>query len=122
MASQVLGIIDAVWKGSKIDCEKGSSFKLGGLKQVVVVTGQSVDYANELEASDVKVITVLRRGQSLVGLFSAGAGELQILCDTGQSYVWADAFVTNLAEATSGEGGKITMMFGGSSPQELLNG
>jgi hypothetical protein len=49
-------------------------------------------------------------------------GELQVICDTGQTYVFADAFLTDRPEMTSGEGGKIELKWAAGAPEELLNG
>jgi hypothetical protein len=119
--AQVLGLITVTFMGTKIDVEKGGTAKLGGLMQKGLVVGQQVDYVNEFDMSEINVTTRLRRGDSLIALFASGQGELQVLCDTGQTYVWPDAFVANLPEFTAGDGGKVKIKWNAGSPTELLN-
>lgn len=118
--AQVLGITDIIWRGQSFAVEKGSTFKLGGLKNVPVVTGRRVDHAQEYEASEIKATFALRRGMSLLAIFAPGEGPLEVLCDTKQSYSWTDAALTNRPEATSGEGGKVEAMWSAGEPNEVV--
>jgi hypothetical protein len=120
---QTLGIIDIVWKGQKIPVEKGAKIRIGGLKANPVMSGRRVGYAHEWQNSEVTATTHLQRGQSFKTLYSAGEGELQVLCDTGQTYIMADAFlVDDRPEITGGEGGKIELKWAAGEPEEQLNG
>lgn len=118
--AQVLGITDIIWRGQNIPVEKGSTVKLGGIKGMPVVTGRRVDEAREFEASEIKGTFALRRGMSLLAIFAPGQAGLEVLCDTGQSYSWTDAFVTNRPEATSGEGGKVEIIWAAGEPNEVV--
>lgn len=120
--AQTLGIVDLVWKGRKLAVEKGAELTLGGLKNTPVMYGRQVGHAQEMEASNVTAVVPLERGQRLSDLWAAGPGELQVLCDTGQTYVFPDAFLTNRPNATGGEGGKVRLEWSGGTPEELLNG
>jgi hypothetical protein len=119
--AQVLGLVDVIWNGQKIDVEKGSKVKLGGLMQKPLVVGQQVDFSAEYDMSEITVTTRLRAGDSLLSIFSSGAGELQVLCDTGQTYAWSDAFIANRPDFTAGEGGKVQIKWNASAPTELLS-
>jgi len=119
--AQVLGLIDVVWKGTKIDVEKGGKVKLGGLMQKPLVVGQQVDYSAEYDMSEITVTTRLRAGDDLLKMFSAGAGELQVQCDTGQTFTWSDAFIANRPDFTAGEGGKVQIKWNASAPTQLLS-
>lgn len=118
--AQTLGVVDIVWRGQKVPVEKGAKLKLGGLKNNVVTMADGVDRAQEFEPSEVTATTSLRRGQRLSDLFGTAEGELQVRCDTGQTFVWFDAFVTNRPEATGGEGGKVEIKWSGGEPEEIL--
>lgn len=120
--AQTLGIIDIVWRGRRIAVEKGAKFKPGGVKNNVVVAGRQVHRAEEFVAGEVTATTTLERGQRFLDLVATGSGELQVLCDTGQTLVWPDAFLQEIPEATGGEGGKIPMNWAVGVPQELING
>jgi hypothetical protein len=118
--AQTLGIIDLTWRGQRLAIEKGAKLKLGGVKNTVVVTGKQVHRAEEFEASEVTATIPLLRGQSLLALFGTGEGALSALCDTGQTYSWPDAFLTNRPEATGGEGGKVELTWAAGAPEELI--
>ncbi|MDO9501389.1 phage tail tube protein [Falsiroseomonas sp.] len=118
--AQTLGIVDFTWRGQSIPAKKGSKFKLGGTKSNPVVTGRRVDHAHEFEASEVSATFALRRGMSLLALFAPGEGPLEVLADTGQTYSFPDAFVTNRPEATSGEGGDVEIMWSAGEPNEVV--
>lgn len=120
--AQTLGILDVTWQGRNLAVDKGAKFKLGGLKKTALIAGRQVHYANEFEASEITATIPLPRGQRLLDLYPTGTGELQIVCDTGQTYVFADAFLTNRPEATAGEGGKIELVWSAGEAEELLNG
>lgn len=120
--AQTLGIVDIVWKGKGIPVEKGAKFKPGGLLNTPVVLSRRVDRSANFEAGEVTATTTLQRGQRLMDLLDAVEGELTVLCDTGQTLSWPDAFLTVLPEATGGEGGKIELKWAVGTPEELLNG
>lgn len=118
--AQVLGIVDIIWQGQNIAVEKGAKLKLGGIKNNKVVYGRRVDRAQEFMASEVKATTHLRRGQRLGSLVNLGEGELQLVCDTGQTFVFPDAFLEGEQEMTGGEGGKIELTWAAGDYEEVL--
>lgn len=117
---QVLGIIDIIWQGRNIPVEKGAKLKLGGLKNNPVVYGRRVGRAQEYVPSEIEAVTVLERGQKFKELYGPGEGELQVQCDTGQSYVFPDAFLTDQIEMTGGEGGKLSLKWAAGDYEEIL--
>ncbi|MGN6777571.1 phage tail tube protein [Rhizobium sp.] len=118
---QTLGIIDIVWRGTNIPVEKGAKLRLGGIKNNSVTYGRKVGRAEEYQGSEITATTNLEKGQSLTNLLDPGEGELQVKCDTGQTYVWEDAFLDgDRPEATGGEGGKIELKWAGGTPEEIL--
>lgn len=120
--AQTLGIVDIVWRGEKLACEKGSELMLGGIKKNPVIYGRQVGWAGEMEASTVTATFPLERGRRMSDLWATNQGELQVICDTGQSYVFPDAFLTNRPNATGGEGGKVKLEFAAGFAEEILNG
>lgn len=117
---QTLGIIDLVWKGRKLAVEKGAKLKLGGIKNNAVPYGRQVGRAQEFEPSEITAVIPLKRGERIGDTFSQDEGELQVICDTGQTYVWPDAFITNRPEMTGGEGGKIEVMWSAGEAEEII--
>lgn len=120
--AQTLGIVEIVWRGVKLAPEKGAEGRLGGLKNVPVMYGRKIGRAQEMESSMVKATVPLERGMRLLPIWADGEGELQFLCDTGQTYVIADAFLVNRPNFTGGEGGKVELEWEGSGADEVLNG
>jgi hypothetical protein len=118
--AQVLGIVDIVWRGRNIPVEKGAKIKVGGIKNNVVAYGRKAGRAQEFEPSEVTAVTNLEAGQRWGNLWDPGEGELQVVCDTGQTFVFGDAFLTDIPEITGGEGGKIELKWGGGAPDEVL--
>lgn len=119
---QVLGLVVIRWNGRLVPVEKGAKVKLGGMKQMPIVYGRQIGRAQEWEASEITAVTSLQRGQSIDDFYAVAEGELQVQCDTGQSYVFSDAFLTDRLEITGGEGGKIELKWAAGDYRELLNG
>ena len=117
--TQVVGIIDAIFNGQKIPLEKGAVFNPGGFKNNTVIAGRQVFRAQEVVASKLEGTTVLAAGQKLSDVIPQGEGELQVICDTGQTFVVPDAFRTEVPDITGGEGGKIKLVFNGSAAAEI---
>jgi hypothetical protein len=121
--AQTLGLISVIWRGSKIKIDReNSSVSLGGLVQEEIITGQQVDYANVFKTSVIQATTVVERGQSILSLYAPGQGELQVQCDTGQTYTWPDAFLTGEPKFQGGKGGRLKLEWKAGTPTEVLNG
>ncbi|MCY1666243.1 phage tail tube protein [Rhizobium sp. SL86] len=119
--TQVLGIIDIVWRGRTIPVEKGATIRLGGIKNTGVTYGRTVGRAGEFQGSEVNATTNLQRGQRATDLFDETEGELQVRCDTGQTFVINDAFLEgDRPVITGGEGGKIPLKWMGGVAEEIL--
>ncbi len=118
--AQYLGIVDLVWKGLSIKVEAGSKVLIGGLQNKEVITARAVGRAQEFKPSSIEATTVLERGQRATEIYSEGEGELQVSCDTGQTLVFADAFLTERGDMTGGEGGKITLKWSAGEPEEII--
>jgi hypothetical protein len=117
---QTLGIIDLVWQGAKIPLDaKSGTITLGGLKNTGLVAGRQVHRSQEYEMSMVEATTPLFAGQTLSNLFTNTEGELQVVCDTGQSFIIPDAFLTTTGNATAGDGGKVKLQWNGSQALEI---
>lgn len=119
--AQVLGIVDIIWRGQNIPVEKGAKIRPGGIKNNAVTYGRKTARAQEVQGSEVTATTNLEKDQRWGNLWDAGEGELQVVCDTGQTFVIADAFlVDDIPEITGGEGGKIELKWAGSAAEEVI--
>ncbi|MCP4562014.1 MAG: hypothetical protein GY873_08770 [Bosea sp.] len=118
--TQVLGIVDIIWRGQNIPVEKGAKLTLGGIVNTAVVYGRKVGRAQSFEASEVEAVTALERGQKFKERYgNPGEGELQVQCDTGQTFTWPDAFLVDRREMTGGEGGKVPLKWNAGEPEEI---
>lgn len=117
---QTLGIIDLYWGGQKIDIEKGGTVKLGGVRNKPVIVGRKVMRAQEMLESEVDVTSVVEAGVSVLGLLGTSEAEMQVKCDTGQTFVWDSAFIEGAPEFSGDEGGKLKIKLVGGEAQELL--
>lgn len=118
---RTLGVISIVWKGRNIPVEKGAKLKLGGMKNNPVVYGRKVGRAQEFVQSEVTATTAFEEGQVFADLYDEEEGELQVGCDTGQTYTFTDAFMTERSELTGGEGGKAELKWAAGDYQEVLS-
>lgn len=116
---QTLGIVDIVWRGRTIPVKKGATFKPGGIQNIPVTYGRKVGRAQEFVGSSVEATTNFERGMRFGTLWDPGEGELQVVCDTGQTFVMRDAFLTERPDLTGGEDGQFTLMWAASAPEEV---
>lgn len=105
--AQALGIIDIIWRGQKLAVKAGAKFQNGGIQQKEIIVGGQVDYMREMVAGKTTAAKSFRRGDSLAAIYAPGEGELQVLCDTGQSYV-GQAFLSN-RPALTGDSGTLDL-------------
>ena len=118
---QVLGIIEVFWGGKQVDIKPGGSVKIGGMVNSPVIYGGNVGRAQKMEQSEVNVKAIVEQGMTITDLFGSGATQekqLQVLCDTGQSFVWADAFISGPLDITAGDNSEIDLHFVGGTPME----
>jgi hypothetical protein len=115
----VLGIIKAFWLGSQIDIKPGGTVKLGGLVNTPVVFGEQVEPARKMEASEVSVKAVVKDGLVVTDTFNVKQrGELQVQCDTGQTFVWDSAFINDAITITSGDNSEVDVKWACGTPLE----
>lgn len=118
---QTLGIVDIIWRGRAIPAKKGAKIKPGGLENQVVVAGRKVGRSQQFVATEVTATTNFERGQRFEGaIWSTDEGELQVVCDTGQTFVCRDAFLTERPEITGGEDGQYELKWAGGACEEVL--
>src|SRR4051794_33431136 len=112
--AQVLGIVDIIWKGATLEIEKGASIKLGGIRNKGVTAGRKGHRSQEFQMSEVKAAVLFKKGDVLTTLLDAAEGELQFVCDTGQTMVMPEAFLVDAPTLTGGEGGKLDLTWNAS--------
>lgn len=118
---QVLGVMQIFWRGREIPVETGATYRPAGMMQKPVSYGRRVGHAGEFAGGQCEATTNLEAGQSLAELLARGEGELQVICDTGQTFVHPDAFLSgDIPTVTGGEGGKIPLVWAFSEGEEVL--
>lgn len=116
---QVLGIIDLYWGGTKIDIKPGGSVKLGGMINSAVIYGRQVGRAQKMATSEISVKAIVKAGMNVSDTFGTSLEqELQVLCDTGQTFTWDTAFRQGELDITVGENSEIDLKFAAGTPME----
>lgn len=120
--AQTLGVVDIIWKGVNLQVvTNGAKLTLGGLRNNTVTYGRTASRAQQYAESKVSATVHLKKGQRYGSIFNVEEGELQVICDTGQTYVFPDAFLTgDHPEVTSGEGGNIPLNWAASGYEEII--
>lgn len=118
--AQVLGIIDLYWGGNRIDIKPGGSLKLGGMINTPVIYGQQVGRAQKMAHSEVNVKAIVKAGMTVTDLFGASLEQqLQVGCDTGQTFVWDTAFRQGELDITVGDSSEVDLKLVGGVPMEV---
>lgn len=115
---QTIGIIDIVWGGRRLAVEKGAKILLGGLKNNSVMFGRGVARSQEFVASRVTATIVMPKGLRYDDVVGGDERELQALCDTGSTFVFPAAFITDRPEF--GDDGKMAITWEAGEYEEIL--
>jgi hypothetical protein len=119
--AQALGVVDIIWRGVTIPITpETGKIKLGGDKNTPVTAGRKVHRAVTFEPSEIEGTTVLLRGQSIADFGGVGEGDLVVICDTGQTYTFPDAFLTEPLSLAANKGGEIALKWTAGQWQETL--
>ncbi len=120
--AQSLGIIGLTWGGMRLSVDaKSSSFSRGGLVNTAVVAGQTVRQAQSYVAPMVKASFPLDKGMSLSALTALNGSELQVVCDSGQTYTINGAFITKDPMVKGGPGNNVSVEWSGDPAVEVLS-
>ncbi len=115
----LLGIVTASWGGTEIPLKPGNSIELGGLVSNPVVYGTTVDFANSMKPSMISLKVAVKQGTNIQTLFPSGIKqELQISADTGQNFVWDNAFRSGTIKISDGDNSEATVEFAAGQPLE----
>ncbi len=117
--AQFLGIIDIVWRGVNIPVDKGAKYRPGGIQNNVVTTGRKVGRSQEFIGAEITATSHFEKGQRWGNTWDPGEGELQLLCDSGQTFVHNDAFLTEIPEIDEAEG-SFDLKWAASPGEEIL--
>ncbi len=119
MSNKFLGRATIRLNGQVYETAAGAQLDLGGTKRNTIVTGRKVGYAEETAPATITGTTSLMEGQSLEELRNLTDATVIFECDTGQSYVIREAFLTEPPTLKDGAGGEVTINIAGYGAEEL---
>jgi hypothetical protein len=115
------GIMDLLWGGTKLAVDtKGSSFSPGGLVSTAVVTGRTITSAQQVMAPSIKASFALTKGMSLNAIRALNNSEMQVICDSGQTFIVQGAFLTKDLMVKAGAGANVSAEWSGQPASESL--
>lgn len=118
--AQTLGLIKVFFGGTELRIKPGGTIRLGGVVSRPQVAGTEVFRSEAMMESEISVKMILRRDERLTDLVPANEErELQVHCDTGQTFVFASAFRKETLSITSGDNSEIDVMFAAGAPVEI---
>ena len=119
--SQVAGIADVYWLGKQIDVKPGVTVKLGGIVNKPILAGRKVKRAQSMEAAEISIKMTLDKGLSISNVLNTNVeGELQVHFDSGQKFVWSDAFIMESPTLTLGDNSEGDVKFGAGVHTEIV--
>lgn len=119
--SQRLGKAFIKVNGQLLESMPGAKLNVGGYKRNPVIGGVAVlGFAEELVPSTVECEISVAAATKIMDIAKYKAETITFECDTGQTFVVKDAFLTEPPELTAGEGGKVPLKFAG-QPADQVN-
>lgn len=118
--AQSLGIIRVFFGGNELTIKPGGTVRLGGVVSRPQVAGTEVFRSEAMMESEITVQVMLERGQRLTDLIPANLEqELQVHCDTGQTFVFPSAFRKETLTITAGDTSQVEVIFAAGTPVEI---
>lgn len=121
-SAQSLGVVYLVWGGQRIDVEeKSTSFSRGGRVAKAVQAGAKTTQSYAYMPSKVTAKFPLLGGMTLDGLTALNGTELQVQCDTGQTYTIAEAVIQGDPKISGGQSANVSVEWGGGPAVEVIS-
>jgi hypothetical protein len=119
--SQRLGKAFIKVNGQLLESMPGAKINVGGKKRNPVVGGNNVHgFAEEIVNSTVECEISVSKDTKVLDYAQMDNVTITFECDTGQTFVVKDAFLTEPPELTAQEGGKVPLKFAG-QPADQVN-
>lgn len=116
--SQLLGRAYIKVDGDLLRSNTGAKIDLGGVMRGAVVGNQVHGYSESVKEATVECEISLAKGDNLEKIRNIADATVTFECDTGQTYIVRQAFLTEPPVVTEGEGGKIALKFAGQPAEE----
>jgi len=118
--NQFLGRATIRWNGNVIETNSGATLDIGGVTRDPIVTGMRVGFGEQTAPASLTCETSLMQGMSLDELRNITDATVMFECDTGQTYIIRNAFVTAPQTIKDGGGGNVTVNFAGPPAEETM--
>jgi hypothetical protein len=106
--------------GDLLESMPGASIDIGGVTRKVVKGNNTIlGYSEEPKESTVECEIAVGPATSLKKLAALADVTITFECDTGQTYVCKNAFLTETPKASDGDGGKVPLKFAGMPAEEM---
>lgn len=106
--------------GKMLESLPGAKIDIGGVERTTVVGATKVEgFFETPKQSKVECEITVGANTSLAEYGAMESVTINFECDTGQQYVVQGAWLTNTAEMTASEGGKVPLTFEGPPADEL---
>lgn len=115
-----LGILTVRVAGRSWDTKKGSTLDIGGIKREPRPGSRSTSgFTEEMVPSKLEVTLLVGEGDSLTDINKIVGETITAEADTGQTWIIRNAYSTDPAVITEGEG-EAKVVFNGESAEEML--
>lgn len=119
--SQRLGKAFIKVNGALLESMPGAKLDVGGVKRTAVKGANSVHgYSEEIETSKVECEISVGKDTKLLDFSAMSSVSVTFECDTGQTFVCKNAFLTEPPVVTAQEGGRVPLKFEG-DPADQVN-
>lgn len=119
--SQRLGKAFIKVNGALLESMPGAKLDIGGEKRTAVKGANAVHgYSAEIETAKVECEISVSKDTKLIDIGKMSNVSLTFECDTGQTFVVKNAFLTDTVSLTAQEGGKVPLKFEG-DPADQVN-
>jgi len=108
---QIFGRATITIHGQVINSAPSASLDPGGVTRESETSDQKTSYVESLRPAMVKCKVPLGRGESLARLNDVTNATIQFQCDTGQTYVLANAWRVGTLELTGGTNAGVDLEF-----------
>jgi hypothetical protein len=106
--------------GDMLESMPGAKVDVGGVSRSVVLGNNKVlGFAEKPKEAMVECEVAVGPATSLLKLAAIADATITFECDTGQTYVIKNAFLTEPPVATDGDGGKVPLKFAGDPAEEM---
>ncbi|CAL4866733.1 hypothetical protein MMA231_00977 [Asticcacaulis sp. MM231] len=110
-------VLSVVIQGRSYDPFPGGTINPGGVSRETVVTNNGARFVEKIMQAKLDIELPFGAGDSKNDYVGAGLS-IQVNCDSGQTFIMADAWSTDVPDIA--EGGKLKVVYESAPAQEML--